>query len=343
MVAYVSDMRSDLLVPRSSAVVDAVAGAFRDRPAMDSGEDPHEAHLLSQVCDLLGCEAGLFLPTCTMANQVAVRCWLPSGGPVAADALSHIFTVEHKALGLTGAAPQAIPSQAGHITPQAIADYLTENEQTPCLVWLENTHNLAGGSIMPAGWQVEIAGHCAEAARPLHLDGSRLWNAAAADGQELASLAEGVSSVALSLNKAVGAPMGAVLAGPRALIEQADQVRKAMSGEWRPIGPLAAGALAAIQGWRERLHHDHETAREIAAGLQSRLGDVAVSSPETNIIMLHCPMGSAGKIVAFADERGVKVLPISDRLIRFAIHGGVDRKAVPFIVEVVTKAWEHVL
>ena len=337
------DLRSDLLAPRSKAVAQAVADAFSDPPTLNPGENPYEQQLISHVCDLLGKEDGVFLPTCTMANQIAVRCWLPSGGALVADGLSHVFTIEYSALKLTGVTTQALASENGHITPDAVGAFFDQDAPKSSLIWLENTHNLAGGTVMPQGWQEQIGHRCALASTPLHLDGSRLWNAAAASDVELAATAKGAASVALSLNKSVGAPMGAILAGPKDMIGKAVKLRAAMSGDWRPIGPMAAGAIASLDQWRRRLQRDHGIAAELSAALKLRLGADAVSNPTTNIILLYCPDAKAAEIVAVASRHGVKVLAIGASMIRLVVHGGVTQDSLPPVVDGLTAAWDEVL
>jgi threonine aldolase len=337
----VVDLRSDILAPRSRSVIEAVADAFTALPSFLPAEDPQERRLLAMVKEMLGAEAALFVPTCTLANQLAIRCWLPTGGIVGADAACHLVTVEARALELTGAKPQALHSENGHVTPEAVGQFLDGQSDKSKLVWLENTHNFGGGSIMPATWQADIHQHCASASTPLHLDGSRLWNAAVASGSSMAAMAHGATSVAVSLNKSLGAPLGAILAGPGDMIETATQLRAAMSGEWRPIGPMAAGALVAIEQWRQRLTMDHANAFELAARLKLSLGANAVSTPATNLIVLNCPNEQAGVIAKLAADRGVRVLPIGGALIRLAIHSGLTPDNLSKVAEALSSAWDE--
>jgi threonine aldolase len=253
----VIDLRSDLMGPRPRPVVAAMSAAAARPPAMAYGEDPDESALMERLTVELGVEAALLVPTCTMANQIAIRLHLPGGGRIAAAALSHVLTVEARATAATGVAGQVLSSENGHPSPSAVADFLAGRRAGEAtLVWLENTHMLSAGSIMPVGWQTQIGASCRKAGCAVHLDGSRLWNAAVAQDAPMAMLVAGCDTVAISLNKAIGAPLGSVLTGSRAEIDEAQRWRDALGGGWRPIGCIAAAALAALDGWRERLKMD---------------------------------------------------------------------------------------
>lgn len=343
MADLVVDLRSDLLAPRSTAVMQAVCDAMRESPTFLPGESVHERRLTDTVCELLGMEAGVFVPTCTMANQIAVRLWLPQGGRVAADRLCHLFTVEAAGLQFTGAIPHVLSSEGGHVTPDSVRAFADAEMAGPSMLWLENTHNFGGGTVIPDGWKDQIAQICAERGTPLHLDGSRLWNAAVASNADLSRLSQGASTVAISMNKALGAPMGAILAGSKEAIDAATNLRMAMSGEWRPVGPMAAGAVAAIDDWRERLSLDHANTFELATMLKLKLGREVVSSPPTNLLVLQCPDEKAVEIATLAAKRGIRVLPIGSSMIRLAVHGGLSAKNLSATVDGLVSAWDGAL
>ena len=199
----------------------------------------------------------------------------------------------------------------------------------------------SGGTAMPAGWTAKIAAMCTAAGTGLHLDGSRLADAAVARGETLACAAAGAFTVSLSLNKAIGAPLGAILAGPRDLVEQAAEWREMLGGNWRPVGPVAAAARAALPGWVERLTRNHRMAADLARRLRSMLGE-SVDVPDTAIILIGCQPGGAEDLVRRLGNRGVGALALTSNMVRLVLHGGVPPGAIPGIADAVARAWaEH--
>jgi threonine aldolase len=330
------DLRSDLMVPRSQQVLAAMSAAAFRPPAMAYGEDPDERALTERLVAELGVEAALLVPTCTMANQIAIRLHLPDGGRLAAGALSHVLTVEARATALTGVAGQVLPAENGHPSPAAVADFLAGRRAgEAALVWLENTHMLSAGTIMPPGWQTQIGESCRMAGCSVHLDGSRLWNAAVAQGVKMSALVAGCDTAAISLNKAIGAPLGSVLAGSRAAIDVALRWRDALGGGWRPIGCIASAALAALEDWRERLETDAAMTRRLVAALAARLGDQAVQRAPTNLIFLNRPGGDAQSFVEALGRHAVRAMTLTPSLVRLAIHSGVRMAEIDIIAAAV--------
>lgn len=330
------DMRSDLLCPRSPHIAEAMRAATLKSPALEPGEDAHERGLLTTLAAELGVEAVLFTPTCTMANQIAIRLHVPAGGRLVSAQDAHVVTVEARATALTGVSSHALAADNGHLALKTVVGFLSESAMDEAtLVWLENTHMLSAGSIMPAGLQATIGSACRSAGASIHLDGSRLWNAAAALNTPMAVLVEGADTVAVSLNKAVGAPLGSVLAGSEPQIVEATRLRDAMGGQWRPIGCLAAAALAALEGWRPRLETDHAIAKWLAQAIAASLGEEAVRPPQTNLIFLNRPLGDARGFVEALGREGVGSIAIGSRAVRLAVHSGVrDAEAAQVAVAV---------
>src|SRR5262249_29341789 len=207
------DMRSDMLGRRSEAVLRAMVAAAAGPPEQDEDADPHKRSLELGAARMFGLEDALFLPTCTMANQIAIRLCCKPGDVVLAEEQSHLLFRESDAateihrVTLRGAA-----GHRGYLSPQAVAAGL-EGGRRPALVWLENTHTMAGGTVMPQAWLAEIVQVCRSAGVRLHIDGSRIWNVSVASGIPLEVLARGVDSVAVSVNKGVDAPVGGLLLG----------------------------------------------------------------------------------------------------------------------------------
>lgn len=329
------DLRSDLMTPRSPAVVAAMSEALSRPPAMIWGEDPYERELSAALAEELGVEAVLLTPTCTMANQIAIRLHLPAGGRLATGVQAHAVTVERRATALTGVSVHPLDCEGGHPTPAAVERFVRGD---PTLVWLENTHMLSAGSVMPAGWQDEIATICRSKGSALHLDGSRLWNAAVSRGAPMADLTRGADTISASLNKALGAPMGSVLAGSEALIQEAVRWREALGGEWRPIGGVAAAALAALDGWRERLSSDAEVTRALAEAIVAELGEASLQPAPTNLLFLNRPRADARAFVEALARNDVGAITVAPGIVRLAIHGGVREREIVEIVQALAAA-----
>lgn len=333
------DLRSDLMGPRTREVAEAMRDAVMRPGAMDFGEDADERRLSDQLTAELDVEALLLVPTCTMANQIAIRLHLPEGGRLASSARDHVVTVEAGATALTGVVHEILSAENGHPSPAIVSEYLNAGTRgKPRLVWLENTHMLSAGSVMPSGWQTEIGVACRAADTALHLDGSRLWNAAVAQEASMATLMTGCDTAAISLNKAIGAPAGSVLAGSRLAIEQAVRWRDAMGGNWRPLGGIAAAALAALQGWRPRLATDLAMTQAIAEAIVDRLGEDAILPAPTNLIFLNRPAGDAVAFVGALARQGVRAIVLAPAHVRLAVHSGVREREVEKIIAAITTA-----
>ena len=336
-ICAVIDLRSDLMAPRLPAVADAMRKAALRSGSMSYGEDADECSLNERLAMELGVEAVLLVPTCTMANQIAIRLHLPDGGRLATAPLAHLVTVEARATALTGVASHALAAENGHPTPEAVEQCLADRGGVHTLVWIENTHMLSAGSVIPPGWQERIAAACHRTGDLLHLDGSRLWNAAVARNAPMADLTVGCDTVSVSLNKALGAPVGSVLAGSRAAIEAAVRWREALGGEWRPLGSIAAAALASLEGWRERLGVDAEMTDSLAAALGDRLGEAVVQPAPTNLIFLNRATGDAPRFVQELAALGIGSTLGTQGIVRFALHSGVREAEVAAIADAVAR------
>ncbi|MEJ7809717.1 MAG: threonine aldolase family protein, partial [Gemmatimonadaceae bacterium] len=262
----VIDLRSDTVTRPTLAMRRAMAEAEVGDDVLDG--DPTVKRLEARVAELLGKEAALFFPTGTMANQAAI--WLLSrpGTEVFVDVASHILNYE-----LAGAAALAGVQLRSIVPAGAVMDVddltaalrlISPHEPRPSLLCLENTNNGAGGKVTSAAAQHALRSAADAASLPVHLDGARLWNAAAATGSSLADLAACGETVMVSFSKGLGAPAGAALAGSRALIADAWFARRRFGGAMRQSGILAAGALHGLDVHLARLADDHERAREYA-------------------------------------------------------------------------------
>lgn len=321
------DFRSDMLGRRSEEVMRSMMQAASDPPSMADDEDRHMQRLQDMMRELSGLEAALLLPTCTMANQIAIRLHCPRGRAILADRDSHLVAREAaSAVQLNGAVLQTLAGERGHLPPDAVRSAL---QPQVGLVWLENTHNAAGGTIMPSDWLSAVASHCRAAGVALHLDGSRLWNAAVASARSVGQLVQGCDSVAISLNKCLDAPVGALLLGRADFIAEARAIRQLLGGFWRPIGPIAAAALRALQDYEKRIAGVHALAHRFCRLLQDRAPALTVAPPETNIVMLSlAEEEDVEPFLRSLERRGVQALGYGGTRVRFVLHSGLTDEAI---------------
>ncbi len=319
------DLRSDTVTRPTDGMRRAIATAEVGDDVFR--EDPTTRALEERVADLLGKEAGLFVPSGTMGNQLAVATLTRPGDEVIIGEGAHVYWYESGAGAALSGVQFASAGSGGlfrgddvRLAMKPRAYYCARTS----LVCVENTHNRAGGRIFPGAWVDEIAAVCAQEGLPMHLDGARLWNASVATGQTPAELARQFVTVSVCFSKGLGAPAGSVLAGPTELIERAVRFRKMWGGGMRQVGLLAAGAAYALEhnlGW---LEHDHEHAALIAAGLLS-LGTCEVTPPETNIVHVRFHKPVAQQVATAALELGIQVsIPDADR-IRMVTHLDVNK------------------
>ncbi len=324
------DLRSDTVTRPTAAMRAAIAGA----PVGDDqfGEDPSVNELQERVADLLGKEAALWLPTGTMANQVALRVLTRPGDDVVVSRESHVVWHEAGA----GAANAGV-----QFTEIGTGGYFTPDEcRAACkprghmlyppttLLVVENTHNRAGGVIVPHDVTVAICDVARAAGVATLLDGARLWNAAVATGRAPAALAAPFDVVWAAMSKGLGAPAGSVLAGPRDAIAAALRYRRMAGGAMRQVGLLAAAGSYALAHNYERLAEDHAHARLIAARLAQSAGvRLDVASVQTNIVIFHLAEDApdAATVVSRARDRGVLVVPFGPRTVRAVTHLDVTR------------------
>lgn len=296
------DLRSDTVTKPTPAMREAMAKA----PVGDDvyGEDPSVNALQERVAALLGKPAALFFPSGTMANQASLRVHTRPGEVVLASRDCHILKYEGGAasalsglhihtLGTNGAFDRdelraALPPNDPHFAPAT-------------LVAIENTHNVAGGTIFPADALASVVTAAREAGLALHLDGARLWNAAIATGRTPAELAAPFDTVSVCLSKGLGAPVGSLVASSEALASKLRRVRKQLGGGMRQAGIIAAAGLHALEHHFERLRDDHANARRLAAGLAA-LG-FETNAPETNIVLFKTE--DSARFAAEARKRGV--------------------------------------
>ncbi len=284
------------------------------------GEDPATNELEAETASRLGKEAALFVPSGTMANQIALRTGTRPGDVVLVGESAHVLLWEAGAASaLSGLQLQTI-GRGGWFGADDLVAAVHPDEQhyAPTrLVAVENTHNASGGRVVPLDVVREVAAAAREHGLGLHLDGARLWNAAIATGREVAELAEPFDTVAVCLSKGLGAPLGSLVCGPRERIAEARRARKLLGGGMRQTGLMAAAGLHALRHHVARLADDHRRARRLADGLRA-LDVVVLAEPETNMVLFE--VDDLARFLAETRKRGVLVNPIRPGVLRAVTH-----------------------
>lgn len=299
------------------------------------GDDPTVQALEQRVAGLLGKPAALFVPSGTMANQLAIRAQTHSGQEVIVEEYSHIFTAEAgAAAALSGVQLKTLASDRGSLDPghvvRSILPDTNEHFAPTTLVCVENTHNRHGGRVYPQDQLDALAAEVHARGLRLHLDGARLWNAAIASGRPLDQLAACADSVSVCFSKGLGAPVGSALVGSTELIAAARRWRKRFGGGMRQVGLLAAGALHALEHHRGRLSDDHQRIRRLLE-LAELPADVRLPGgpPETNILVLELPARlDPVAVLARLREQQVWLVPFGPGLIRAITHLDIDDEQI---------------
>ncbi len=255
------------------------------------GEDPTINKLEQRTAEILGKEAALYVPSGTMANQIAVSILTRSGDEVYCDEGCHIFNYESGSPSLISRVQlHPLSGENGIFTREMVEQRLRPPDHhfpPSSVIEIENTHNRGGGKVWPIEEIKRLRELADSHAMRIHLDGARLWNATAASGIEEHEWAQYGDTVSVCFSKGLGAPVGSAIAGSRELIDEAHRMRKRLGGGMRQAGIVAAGALYAIENHRERLTEDHRRARTLAGGLAGIDGfDVDPQLVDTNIVIL---------------------------------------------------------
>jgi threonine aldolase len=325
--ATVVDLRSDTVTRPTPEMRRAIAEAEVGDAVL--GDDPTVAELERFAAGLLGKEAALFFPSGIMANTAALLVNGRPGTEAVIDAGGHILNYEEGAGAAWGGIQlRAVPTADGLLRPEHLAEYVRPD--TPYLpqtsmVCLENTHNGAGGRVMPLAQLRAVAAGAKERGLAVHLDGARLPNASAATGVPMADYAAPVDTVMVALSKGLGAPVGSILAGSADAMRRAWRVRRRLGGGMRQAGILAAAGLHGLRNHFPRLEQDHRRARELAARAAG-VGGLSVAAPETNIVMIDLADGrlQAAALLAAVETRGVRMSQFGPRRLRAVTHLDVD-------------------
>jgi threonine aldolase len=330
------DLRSDTVTKPTPAMRRAMAEAEVGDDVY--GEDPTVNLLQERAAEIFGKEAALFLPTGSMGNQIAVKLHTKPGQEVVIEERGHIYNYEMAAMAaISGTLARPVKSSdgSGILNWDDISAAIRANDAPyyvarTGLLALENSHNLAGGTVMSAERTGEICEKAREINLPVHLDGARIFNAAVAENVSVADLSKPVDSVQFCLSKGLGAPVGSMLVGSRDFIDEARAWRKLLGGGMRQVGVLAAAGLIAIEETPKSLHVDHENARVLAEGAANLRGvSIDPEKVVTNIVIFDVSKAgvSAGETCMRLKEKGILASPFGNS-IRMVTHYDVTRENI---------------
>jgi len=329
----VVDLRSDTVTKPTRAMRRAMAEAEVGDDVY--GEDPTVNRLQARAAEIFGREAALFVPTGSMGNLISIKVWTHHGNEVICEERGHINQYELASMSaIAGCMPRTTAAPDGILSWDLIEPLIRPKiyyRAQTALISLENTHNMAGGSVYPPETVADICDRAHAGGLPVHLDGARIFNAAVALGRSVAELTHKCDSVMFCLSKGLGAPVGSMLVGSREFIEKAHVYRKLFGGGMRQVGVLAAAGLVALEESPQRLHEDHANARYLAEGLAQIPGiSVDPKKVQTNIVIFDVrgTGRTAGEICAELAKRKVLAGPTDKFAIRMVTHCDVDRAAI---------------
>jgi threonine aldolase len=336
-----SDFRSDTVTTPTSAMRRAMAEAEVGDDVI--GFDPTVQRLESLAAEVTGKEAGMFCPSGTMCNTIAVKAWTRELQEVIVEARSHIYNLESTQMTfISRITPRPLPSQRGAMDPDEVERAIrTPNVHTPqtSLICVENTHNNWGGAVLPLENLKALRQVADRRGLRIHMDGARIYNASIASGVSVLDYARNADSVMFCLSKGLSAPIGSMLVGPRDFIDYGRRLRKVLGGGMRQVGVIAAAGLLALTEMTGRLAEDHARARRLAEALAALPGLVInPSEVQTNIIIfgVEHPRFTAAELLAEMERRGVRALAAPGGYgIRMVTHkdvgdGDVDRAVSVF-------------
>jgi len=327
----IADFRSDTVTRPTEAMRTAMASAVVGDDVFQ--DDPTVKELEAEVAALFGREAALFVPSGCQGNQIAAHLHGGPGQEVVVGASSHTFDWELAGLAvLSGLQARPLRADRGRFDLDEVAATLRPagGFRPACkLLMVENTHNFHGGAVVPLEHLAALREVARERGARVHLDGARIWNAAAASGTPLSEYGRVADTIMACLSKGLGAPVGSVLIGDADLMAEAREVRKLFGGGMRQTGVLAAPALVALREQRPALAEDHARAARLAEGFAEGAGvSFPYGPPETNIVFVHVEGADAAAIAAALAAAGVLAIPTGPGTLRFVTHYDVDDTAI---------------
>jgi threonine aldolase len=330
MAQSIIDLRSDTVTRPTPAMRRAMAQAEVGDDVYR--EDPTVNRLQDRAAETFNREAALFVPSGTMGNQTALKLRTRPGQEVICEARAHIFNYEMGMLGaFSGIVPRTVLAEDGIMTWAQIEPLIrgrSDHHSVTGLIEIENTSNIAGGSVYPLAVSDEICDRAHQRGLPVHLDGARIFNAGVALGRSVVELTRKFDSIMFCLSKGLGAPVGSMVVGSKDFIDEARLVRKMLGGGMRQAGILAAAGLVALEESPERLHIDHENARLLAEGL-AEIPEVKIDPAKVKTNILFFDVSASGFTAQEVSKRlaaqGVLANGLGPATIRMVTHFDVDR------------------
>ena len=336
----VIDLRSDTFTKPSPEMRQAM---FEAEVGDDVyGEDPTINRLEKRAAEVFGRDAALFVPSGTMGNQIAIKLHTHHGQEVICEARSHVFEYEMAMMAhFSGVMPRTVWAEGGILTWEQVESKIrttSYDEAKTGLVSLENTHNMAGGTVTPPETFDDVCDKVHEAGLRVHVDGARIFNASVALGIPVAQLTAKADTVMFCLSKGLGAPVGSLLVGSAELIDRARIYRKALGGGMRQAGILAAAGLIALEQGPQKLAEDHAKAKFLAEGLV-RIRGIRIASAKVQTNILMCEISGTGmtsyELSQRLAARNVLASGFGPQLIRFVTHLDVSREQCELALEII--------
>ena len=325
------DLRSDTVTRPTAAMRAAMAAAEVGDDVY--GEDPTVNRLEARAAELFGREAALFVPTGSMGNQIAIRLHTHPGQEVVCEARAHVLDWEMgMAAMFSNCTLRPVAAEHGTLSWEQVRGAIYREVKfhaSTGLICIENTHMSSGGTVMPVATVREIRDGAHGMGLPVHMDGARVFNAAAALGVSVAELTSGVDTVMFCLSKGLGAPVGSMLVGSAEAMVKSRLYRKAMGGGMRQAGVLAAAGLISLEEMPARLGEDHANARLLAEAVVEceEAAEIDRASVQTNMVVFTLRRGGdAAAFCAALKDRGVLAGGLGQRVVRFVTHMDVSRE-----------------
>jgi len=333
------DLRSDTVTKPSAGMLQAMMQAEVGDDVFV--EDPSVIALETRLAGMFGMEAGLFCPSGTMTNQIAIKCHTQPGDEVICENMSHVYYYEGGGIALnSGCSVRTLQGNRGRLTAAQVADNVNNKHDVhkayTRLVSLENTANRGGGSCYDFAEFTKIKEACQEHNLALHMDGARLFNAIVAKGENPLDYGQTFDSISICLSKGLGTPVGSVLIGKKDFITKARRVRKVFGGGMRQAGYMAAAGTYALDNNINRLAEDHANAKVLAEALAQKDFAGEIMPVETNIIIAEIKgRFTSASLHAKLKELGILTIAISPTQVRFVLHLDITKEMVDKAVEVI--------
>jgi threonine aldolase len=335
------DLRSDTFTLPDAGMRQAIYEAEVGNSGY--GEDPSVNQLEAEMAEYFGVEAGVFLPSATMAGQIAIRVWSRPGDVVLIEEFGHNHYFEKGSMeAISGTQANLLPGTRGILAPECIKAAIDDPEDPDAhtaLIVLENTSNFGGGTIYPQETLDAIFALAAERKLPVHIDGARIWNAIVASGCDPQRQIQAGGSMSVCFSKGLGAPMGAVLLGPADFVREARRIQCLLGGVMRQVGFMAAAALYGFHHKLQRLAEDHALCFLMAQRLASHPAlDIDLEGVQTNILYCHLNSGPerAARLVEELEQQGIGALAVGP-LLRLVTSLNVSARDCEHAVEVIDR------